>query len=98
MSNTLESTDRRSNGLATAALVVGVLALVGSIAWLGIVLGPVAAFMGSRARKRIASRNGAIGGGGAASAAVTLGVIAFLVSLGWFLFFRFAIAPMFTMI
>lgn len=98
MSSTPAATSRRSSGLAIASLVVGILALVGSIAWLGLVLGPIAAFMGSRARKRITSSNGAIGGGGAASAGVSLGVISFLVSLAWFLFFRFAIAPMFTMI
>ena len=98
MANTLASAGSRTSALAIAALVVGILALVGSIVWLGLLLGPVAAFMGSRARKRITSSGGKLGGGGIASTGLTLGVVAFFASLAWFLFFRFVMAPMLTML
>lgn len=98
MSNTIASSGSRTSALAIAALVVGILALVGSIVWLGLLLGPVAAFMGSRAGKRIASSGGKLGGSGTASAGLSLGVIAFFASLAWFLYFRFFIAPLFSML
>ena len=88
----------RTSRLATAALIVGVLALIGSIAWLGLLLGPVAAFMGSRAGKRIAASDGKLRGAGLASTGLLLGILAFFASAAWFLYFRFAIAPMFNMI
>ena len=88
----------RTSGLATAALIVGILSIIGSIAWLGLLLGPAAAFMGSRAGKRIATSDGKLRGSGRASTGLTLGVIGFVASAAWFLFFRFAIAPMLTML
>jgi hypothetical protein len=88
----------RTSGLAIAALVVGILAVIGSIAWLGILLGPAAAFMGSRAGRRIAASDGKLRGAGMASAGLLLGVLAFFASAAWFLYFRFAIAPLISLI
>ena len=70
----------RTSGLATAALVVGILSVIGSIAWLGLLLGPVAAFMGSRAGKRIAASDGKLRGSDRASTGQALGVIGFIAS------------------
>ena len=84
----------RTSALAIASLIVGILAIIGSIAWLGLLLGPVAAFIGSRAGKRIAASDGKLRGAGMASNGLLLGILAFFASAAWFLYFRFAIAPM----
>src|ERR1700693_4412260 len=53
----------RTDGLAIASLVIGILSLVCTVACLGIVLGPTAAIMGFISRQRVASSGGALGGG-----------------------------------
>ncbi|HXN78928.1 MAG TPA: DUF4190 domain-containing protein [Candidatus Dormibacteraeota bacterium] len=74
----------RSDGLAIASLVVGILSLVCSFICLGVILGPAAAIMGFISRQRIATSGGALGGGTLAVVGLVLGVIGFVASVGWF--------------
>jgi Domain of unknown function (DUF4190) len=74
----------RSDGLAIAALIVGILSLVCSFICLGVVLGPAAAIMGFISRQRIATSGGALGGGTLAVIGLVLGIIGFVASVGWF--------------
>src|SRR5579864_3329946 len=77
---------QRTDGLAIAALVIGILSLPCSIVCLGLILGPTAAIMGFIARQRIATSGGMVGGGGLALAGIILGIFGFLISVGWFFF------------
>lgn len=77
---------QRTDGLAIASLVVGILSLVCFLACLGVVLGPTAAIMGFVSRQRISSSGGALGGGTLATIGLILGVFGFVVSVGWFIF------------
>ena len=74
----------RTDGLAIASLVVGILGLVCSFGCLGIVLGPAAAIMGFISRQRIASSGGTLGGGTLAIIGLILGIVGFLASVGFF--------------
>jgi len=74
----------RTDGLAIASLVVGILSIVCTVACLGVILGPTAAIMGFIARQRIASSQGAVGGGALALIGLVLGIIGFLASVGAF--------------
>jgi uncharacterized protein DUF4190 len=74
----------RTDGLAIASLVIGILSLVCTVACLGIVLGPTAAIMGFISRQRITSSGGALGGGTLALVGLILGIIGFVASVGWF--------------
>src|SRR6202165_2694105 len=76
----------RTDGLAIASLVIGILAIVCSIECLGIILGPVAAIMGLISRQRISSSNNTIGGGSLALVGLILGLVGFLISVAWFFF------------
>ena len=64
----------RTDGLAIASLVVGILSLL----CCGILLGPAAAIMGFIARNRIMQSGGAVGGGGMAMAGLILGIVGFV--------------------
>jgi hypothetical protein len=75
---------RRTDGLAIASLIIGILSLVCFFACLGVVLGPTAAIMGFISRQRISSSGGALGGGVLALIGLILGVVGFLVSVLWF--------------
>jgi Zn-dependent protease len=77
---------QRTDGLAIASLVVGIIGVVCSIGCLGVVLGPTASIMGFVARQRVASSGGALGGGGMALAGMILGAAGFVLSVAWFLF------------
>jgi hypothetical protein len=69
------------NGLGTAALVVGIVAILGVITVVGgVVLGVVALILGIVARGRV--KRGEATNGGAALAGIVLGVIALLLSIG----------------
>ncbi len=74
----------RTDGLAIASLVIGIISLVCFLACLGIVLGPTAAIMGFVSRQRISSSGGALGGGTLATVGLILGIVGFIVSVGWF--------------
>jgi hypothetical protein len=75
---------QRTDGLAIAALVIGIASIVCSIGCLGIVLGPTAAIMGFISRQRVATSGGALGGGTLAIIGLVLGVIGFVTSVVWF--------------
>ncbi|HEV2140875.1 MAG TPA: DUF4190 domain-containing protein [Candidatus Dormibacteraeota bacterium] len=81
---------QRTDGLAIASLVVGIVSIVCSIACLGIVLGPTAAIMGFISRQRISSSGGAMGGGTLAIVGLVLGIVGFIASVGAFFFIIFA--------
>src|SRR5207253_10798598 len=81
---------QRTDGLAIAALVIGIVSIVCSIVCLGIVLGPTAAIMGFISRQRIATSGGAIGGGTLALVGLILGIFGFVACLAVFLLSAFA--------
>ena len=74
----------RTDGLAIASLVIGILSIVCTVACLGIVLGPTAAIMGFISRQRVASSGGVLGGGTLAVIGLVLGILGFVASVGWF--------------
>src|SRR6266571_5134159 len=71
---------QRTDGLAIAALVIGIVSIVCSLGCLGIVLGPTAAIMGFISRQRIATSGGMLGGGTLAMVGLILGIIGFVAS------------------
>jgi hypothetical protein len=74
----------RTDGLAIASLIVGIVSLICSFACLGVIAGPAAAIMGFIARQRIATSGGTLGGGTLAIIGLILGVIGFIASVGFF--------------
>jgi hypothetical protein len=74
----------RTDGLAIAALVIGIISLVCSFICLGVVLGPTAAIMGFISRQRISTSGGMLGGGALATVGLVLGIIGFIASVGFF--------------
>ena len=74
----------RNDGLAVAALIVGILSVVCSFICFGVLLGPAAAIMGFISRQRISTSGGALGGGTLAVVGLVLGIIGFIASVGWF--------------
>src|SRR2546421_12953626 len=81
---------QRTDGLAIAALVIGIVSIVCSIACLGIILGPTAAIMGFISRQRIATSGGALGGGTLAIVGLILGIVGFVTGVGAFFFWIYA--------
>jgi hypothetical protein len=77
---------QRTDGLAVASLVVGILSIVCSIGCLGIILGPTAAIMGFISRQRISTSGGVLGGGTLAIVGLILGIVGFVASVGWFFY------------
>src|SRR5207237_8456036 len=77
---------QRTDGLAIASLVIGIVSIACSIACLGIILGPTAAIMGFISRQRIATSGGTVGGGTLAIVGLVLGVVGFVASVAWFFF------------
>jgi len=75
---------QRTDGLAIASLVIGIVSIVCSFVCLGVILGPTAAIMGFISRQRIATSGGALGGGALAIIGLILGIIGFLASVGAF--------------
>jgi hypothetical protein len=75
----------RTDGLAIASLIIGILSLVCSVICLGVVLGPTAAIMGFISRQKVATSGGTVGGGTLALVGLILGVLGFLASVAWFL-------------
>ncbi|GAC1504388.1 MAG: hypothetical protein NVS1B3_01030 [Candidatus Dormibacteraceae bacterium] len=74
----------RTDGLAIAALIIGILSLICSFICFGVILGPVAAIMGFISRQRISTSGGALGGGALAVVGLVLGIIGFIASVGFF--------------
>jgi uncharacterized protein DUF4190 len=81
---------QRTDGLAVASLIIGIVSIVCSVACLGIILGPTAAIMGFISRQRIATSGGAIGGGTLAMVGLILGIIGFIAGVGAFFFWIYA--------
>jgi hypothetical protein len=77
---------QRTDGLAIASLVIGIISIVCSVGCLGIVLGPTAAIMGFISRQRIATSGGAMGGGVLAVVGLVLGIVGFVASVSWFFY------------
>ena len=82
----------RTDGLAIASLICGIVGIACFFICLGVVLGPVAAIMGFISRQRIASSGGTLAGGGLAMAGLILGVVGFAVSVIWFFYFVFGVS------
>ena len=76
----------RTDGLAIASLIIGIVSLVCAWLCLGVILGPIAAVMGFISRQRTATSGGAVGGGTLALVGMILGILGFLASSGWILF------------
>ena len=83
---------RRTDGLAIASLICGIVGLVCFFFCLGVILGPAAAIMGFISRQRIASSGGTLGGGGLALAGLILGIVGFLASVIWFFAYIFIVS------
>jgi hypothetical protein len=83
---------RRTDGLAIASLICGIVGVVCFFLCLGVILGPAAAIMGFISRQRIASSAGTLAGGGLALAGLVLGIVGFVVSVIWFFTYIFVIA------
>lgn len=65
-----------TDGMAIAALVVGILGMVGTCAYgLGAIISPIALFLGRASMKRITASQGRIGGHGLAMAGFILGIV-----------------------
>ncbi len=77
---------QRTDGLAIASLVIGIVSIACSVACLGIIFGPTAAIMGFISRQRIATSGGTVGGGTLAIVGLVLGVVGFVASVAWFFF------------
>jgi Domain of unknown function (DUF4190) len=76
----------RTDGMAIASLICGIVGIVCFVFCFGVVLGPVAAILGYISRQRIASSGGTLSGGGLALAGLILGVVAFAISVIWFFY------------
>src|SRR6478736_5711367 len=85
---------QRTDGLAIASLVIGIISLVCFFLCLGVILGPTAAIMGFISRQRIATSGGVLGGGALATVGLVLGILGFIASVGWF--FLFALTGVFS--
>lgn len=77
----------RTDGLAIASLVLGIVSITCFAVCLGLILGPTAAIMGFISRQRIASSGGTVGGGTLALVGLILGIVGFVINVGWFFFF-----------
>ena len=78
----------RTDGMAIAALVVGIVAAVGIFCYgiLGVILGIVAVFLGLRSRRQIKASGGALGGYGLAQAGWIIGLCAAILGAIYFIF------------
>jgi hypothetical protein len=77
----------RTEGLATGALVAGIVGLVcGCIGAFGVVVGPVGVVLGVLARRRIGASGGALTGTNLATAGIVLGAIGTAISVAWIVF------------
>jgi hypothetical protein len=75
---------------AIAALVLGILCLVGTFCWMGVPLGVPAIILGALAHRDIRRSDGMLGGGGMATAGIVMGSLGSLVFACWIGFMGFA--------
>lgn len=77
----------RTEGLATGALVAGIVGLLcGCVGAFGVVVGPIGVILGILARRRIAGSAGALTGTNLATAGIVLGAIGTAISAAWIVF------------
>ena len=76
---------------AIAALVLGILCLVGALCWMGAPLGIPAVVLGVLSHRDIRRAGGMLGGGGMATAGIVMGAIGSLFFACWVGFLGFAI-------
>ena len=81
---------QRTDGLAIASPIVGVISILCDLFCLGIVLGPTAAIMGFISRQRIATSGGMLAGGGVALAGLILGIVGFVLGVAAFFLWIYA--------
>jgi hypothetical protein len=79
----------RTDGLAIASFVLGIISILCSLGCLGIVLGPTAAIMGFISRQRISTSGGTVGGGTLALIGLILGLLGFVASVAAFFYWIF---------
>jgi hypothetical protein len=79
----------RTDGLATAAVVIAIFSLVFCFFEAGVVLGPIAAIMAFISRRRIASSGGVRTGETRATVGIVLGILAFVVNGFWIISLSF---------
>lgn len=80
---------RPTDGQATAALVVGILSLVGVLCYgvPALIMGPIAIYLGLHSRTRIRASGGALGGQGFAMAGWICGIVGVVLGALYLLFF-----------
>ena len=72
----------RTDGLAIASLVIGIVSIVCAGGCLGVILGPTAAIMGFISRQRVSTSGGMVSGGTMALVGLILGIVGFVLSVG----------------
>jgi hypothetical protein len=77
---------------AVVALVLGILALLGTFCWLGLPLGVPAVIFGTLAHRDITRSSGMSGGRGMATTGIVLGSVGSLLFAGWMAFMVYAVA------
>jgi hypothetical protein len=84
----------KTDGMAIAALVVGIVAAVGVFCYgiVAIILGPIAIYLGLRSRRQIKASGGALGGYGMAQAGWIIGLIAAILGLIYLAFIVIGVA------
>ncbi len=82
---------QESNGLAVAALVTGILGLLGNCFCFGGLLSPVAIVVGWIGKNRADRSDGRVGGRGMAVAGIVLGIVGTVLLIAWIVFFTWAI-------
>src|SRR5579864_544407 len=78
----------RTDGMAIAALVVGIVAAIGIFCYgiVAIILGPIAIYLGLRSRRQIKASGGALGGYGMAQAGWIIGLCAAILGALYLIF------------
>jgi len=78
----------RTDGMAIASLVVGIVAAVGIFCYgvLAIILGPIAIYLGLRSRRQIKASGGVLGGYGLAQAGWIIGLCAAILGALYLIF------------
>jgi hypothetical protein len=78
----------RTDGMAIAALVIGIVAGVGIFCYgvPAIILGPIAIYLGRRAQRQIKASGGALTGNGLAMAGWIIGLVAAILGVIYLLF------------
>lgn len=90
------SSSWRTDNLAIASLICGIMSLVCCVAAVGIALGPAATTMGVIARRRIAASGGGLGGAWLADIGLVFGMVGFVASFAALYVYLFHPIPCIT--